>query len=122
MARVAEDRTPLLADDGTAHGSGHDSSGHGGSRKRTPEPSGGGGSSTDLLAARDDSLLLQLEGRALPPPDTYRLVLSTFLLMGLGMLFPWNSFITANEFWSSKFEGSSLVNSFLRFARGGSLR
>jgi len=115
MARVAEDRAPLLADDG---GGGHASSGgHGGSRRRTPEPSGGGGggsSSSDLLAARDDSLLLQLEGRARPPPDKYRLVLSTFLLMGLGMLFPWNSFITANDFWRSKFEGSSLVSSFQR--------
>ena len=51
-----------------------------------------------------------------PPADAYRVVLGIFLLMGVGMLFPWNVFITADAFWRGKLAGSPFADNFQRSA------
>jgi hypothetical protein len=61
----------------------------------------------------DEAQALLLTGRA-PPPDRYRLVLGAFLLLGAGMLFPWNVFITNDAFWRAKLEGSAFAGNFQR--------
>jgi equilibrative nucleoside transporter 1/2/3 len=46
------------------------------------------------------------------PVDKYRLVYWVFFLQGIGMLFPWNVFITANEYFKIRFKGSDFGDNF----------
>ena len=46
------------------------------------------------------------------PKDHYYLVYIIFFLQGVGMLFPWNVFITASEYFRTRFQGTSFANNF----------
>jgi hypothetical protein len=46
------------------------------------------------------------------PKDHYYLVYIVFFLQGVGMLFPWNVFITASEYFHTRFKGTSFSNNF----------
>ena len=41
-----------------------------------------------------------------PPKDSYSLVYQSFFMLGIGTLFPWNSFITATSYYMKRFCGS----------------
>ncbi|XP_002161446.1 equilibrative nucleoside transporter 1 [Hydra vulgaris] len=43
------------------------------------------------------------------PPDHYFLIYIIFFLQGIGLLLPWNFFITANEYFSFKFSGNHFI-------------
>jgi len=51
---------------------------------------------------------------ALVPKDRYYLAQGIFFLIGVGMLFPWNVFITATSFFELKFFGSPFYDNFER--------
>jgi len=61
-----------------------------------------------------------LRPSVLPPPgvpkDRYYLAQAIFFLIGVGMLFPWNVFITATSFFELKFKGSPFFDNFERSA------
>lgn len=46
------------------------------------------------------------------PPDRYNLVYFTFLIHGIGVLMPWNMFITANEVSKISFAKESVATLF----------
>ena len=46
------------------------------------------------------------------PKDHYYLVYIVFFLQGVGMLFPWNVFITASEYFHARLKGTVFVNNF----------
>lgn len=46
------------------------------------------------------------------PVDKGRLVQISFFLLGIGMLLPWNLFITATTFFGLRFEGSPFADNF----------
>lgn len=46
------------------------------------------------------------------PKDHYYLVYIVFFLQGVGMLFPWNVYITASEYFHTRFKGTPFVNNF----------
>jgi len=48
------------------------------------------------------------------PKDKYYLAQAIFFLIGVGMLFPWNVFITATSFFELKFIGSPFYDNFER--------
>ena len=48
------------------------------------------------------------------PHDNYHLAYVLFYLQGVGMLFPFNVFITATSFFKLKFVGSIFVDNFNR--------
>jgi solute carrier family 29 (equilibrative nucleoside transporter), member 1/2/3 len=49
------------------------------------------------------------------PKDHFRLVYLTFYLMGIGTLFPWNVFITANDYFAARFTGSPFGENFQNY-------
>ena len=44
------------------------------------------------------------------PPDHYSLIYIIFFIQGIGMLLPWNFFITASEYFSYKFRGNRSIS------------
>eukprot|EP00128_Syssomonas_multiformis_P005086 Colp12_sorted_trinity150504_noHs@405 len=42
-----------------------------------------------------------------PPPDRFYVAYVLTMLLGMGMLFPWNAFITVNQYFDKRFKGSS---------------
>ena len=49
----------------------------------------------------------------LPPPiDHNKTVYKIFFLQGLGMMFPWNVYITAQSYYKHRFEGSTHQSNF----------
>ncbi|XP_022254302.1 equilibrative nucleoside transporter 3-like [Limulus polyphemus] len=61
---------------------------------------------TDVEPASQDVPLLNTEDIA-EPKDRCKIVLLTFTLLGFTTLFPWNFFITANDYWIYKFRNVS---------------
>ncbi|XP_066282833.1 equilibrative nucleoside transporter 1-like [Branchiostoma lanceolatum] len=49
---------------------------------------------------------------ARPPKDRYNAVYIIFFMLGLGMLLPWNIFITANMYFRNRFAKSSYEDTF----------
>ncbi|KAI9137754.1 nucleoside transporter-domain-containing protein [Paraphysoderma sedebokerense] len=47
-----------------------------------------------------------------PPKDKYHLAILAFFMLGIGMLFPWNAFITVVEMWEVKFGGTIFEKTF----------
>jgi hypothetical protein len=50
-----------------------------------------------------------------PPVDRYRFVYWSFFLLGVGMLFPWNMFITAHKYNQIRLRGSPYADNFNNF-------
>ena len=50
-----------------------------------------------------------------PPKHNKVLTYFIFLLLGAGTLFPWNAFITVNQYYSSRFCGSPYAGDYLAY-------
>eukprot|EP01137_Pigoraptor_chileana_P017577 Opistho-2@75857 len=46
------------------------------------------------------------------PPDRFNLAYLIMFIQGVGMLFPWNMFITATDYYQSRFDNSSFADNF----------
>jgi len=51
----------------------------------------------------------ELEDSSNAPPDRYNLVYIIFFIQGIGMLLPWNFFITANDYFRWKFKENQTI-------------
>lgn len=51
----------------------------------------------------------ELEDSGNAPPDKYNLVYIIFFIQGIGMLLPWNFFITANDYFRWKFKENQTI-------------
>ena len=51
----------------------------------------------------------------IPPQHNPQTTYWAFVLLGAGTLFPWNAFITVNEYFSSRFCGSSFQSDYLSY-------
>ena len=47
-----------------------------------------------------------------PPIDHNKTVYKIFFLQGLGMMFPWNVYITAQSYYKHRFEGTAHTSNF----------
>jgi len=54
----------------------------------------------------------QPEQQLEPPPDRYRMAYVIFFILGVGSLLPWNMFITAHDFYSTRFKGTNYATNF----------
>ncbi|KCV68943.1 hypothetical protein H696_04362 [Fonticula alba] len=66
----------------------------------------------DLKAAPKTTVADQLGE---PPADPRGIVYGIFLLLGIGMLFPWNVFVNATSFYGLRFAGSPFSDNFVNF-------
>jgi equilibrative nucleoside transporter 1/2/3 len=60
--------------------------------------------------ATDDDLF-----PAEPPKDAWNIAYFIFFALGVGMLFPWNVFINANEYFRARLRGSPFVDNYANF-------
>lgn len=71
--------------------------------------------SSDSNAVDFDAIFDEQQATQPPPPDTYQVSYIIFFLLGIGMLFPWNVFINANEYFHARFQGSPFTDSYPNF-------
>ncbi len=58
------------------------------------------------------SSIHSLEATAQPPKDHYHLAYIILFIQGAGTLFPWNVFITAGDYFSSRFCGTTFYDTY----------
>ncbi|XP_065665093.1 equilibrative nucleoside transporter 1 [Hydra vulgaris] len=60
---------------------------------------------------KDDDLspILPKDTIEIQPPDRFSLIYIIFVIQGIGMLLPWNFFITATEYFNYKFEDNDSI-------------
>eukprot|EP01136_Pigoraptor_vietnamica_P040339 Opistho-1_new@1037 len=75
--------------------------------------------SEDSLGGRQTSKYQSLPQDTSPlgpcPPDTYNVAYIIMFIQGVGMLFPWNMFITATDYYQDRFDNSSYADNFELF-------
>jgi hypothetical protein len=70
----------------------------------------------ELPLLKDKSAVEEVDEEELgPPKDHYRLTYLILFLLGTGMLFPWNVFINARDYFKIRFTGSSYADNFSNF-------
>lgn len=77
----------------------------------------GADSTETLLSTSDFPAITETS----PPKDRLSMAYLIFFLFGVGMLFPWNIFITANKYFQRRFRGSPAADNFQNFFSVGSM-